>query len=187
MSERILDERKRALEESFFAQHNQRLLEELRAKDKAEKRREALAAASGITDQKILDALIGLDIDAESFAALSLVPLVVVAWADGEVADEENRAALRAAEQVGLRPGDEAYQLLEGWLLHRPDPQLLPAWRDYIGAVAAELDEGTRSHLRDEVLGRARRVAEAAGGFLGLASVSAEEKQVLENLETAFG
>jgi hypothetical protein len=33
---------------------------------------------------------------------------------------------------------------------------------------------------------RARKVAEAAGGFLGIGSVSAEEKAVLNELEQAF-
>ena len=36
-------------------------------------------------------------------------------------------------------------------------------------------------------MGRARAVAEAAGGFLGVGSISAAEKKKLDELEWAFG
>ena len=45
-----------------------------------------------------------------------------------------------------------------------------------------------RDSLGREILGRARRVADATGGFLGLSSrISAAEEAVLANLATAFG
>jgi hypothetical protein len=44
-----------------------------------------------------------------------------------------------------------------------------------------------REALRPDVLGRAREVAEAAGGFLGLGSkVSDDERRVLGELERAL-
>jgi hypothetical protein len=49
------------------------------------------------------------------------------------------------------------------------------------------LDPQARQRLRDEVMGRARAVAEAAGGFLGLGrKVSAAEEAVLRELAQAF-
>ena len=44
-----------------------------------------------------------------------------------------------------------------------------------------------KTALKGEVLGRARRVAEVAGGFLGLGNkVSLEEQKILEVLSKAF-
>jgi hypothetical protein len=40
--------------------------------------------------------------------------------------------------------------------------------------------------MRDSILGRAREIAEAAGGFLGVASFTPQEKALLEELEKVF-
>jgi len=49
------------------------------------------------------------------------------------------------------------------------------------------MSEVDRTEMRERVLGRARSVAEAAGGFLGLGSkVSEAEEQVLDELDLAL-
>ena len=56
-----------------------------------------------------------------------------------------------------------------------------------MGALSAHLDQSSRGALKNELLGRARTVAEAAGGFLGLGNkISAEEARVLDELAAAF-
>ncbi|NRA09926.1 MAG: hypothetical protein HRU02_17345 [Myxococcales bacterium] len=40
--------------------------------------------------------------------------------------------------------------------------------------------------LKEDAIGGARTVAEAAGGILGIGSVSGSEKAVLEDLASAF-
>jgi hypothetical protein len=37
--------------------------------------------------------------------------------------------------------------------------------------------------MRESIVGRAREIAEAAGGFLGVSSISSQEKALLEELE----
>ena len=79
------------------------------------------------------------------------------------------------------------HQLLEGWLGHRPDGRLLEAWGEYIVGLCSKLEPSEKHALRDEVIGRARAVARATGGFLGLGNpISAEEEIVLQELEKAF-
>lgn len=187
MSGDALSDRGRALEEAFFAQQNEALRQRLRAAGDAAAQRQAFAAASGITDDAVLDKLIGLGIGAETLAALSLVPLVLVAWADGSIDAKERGAVLSGAEAVGIDRKHPSRELLEGWLAKRPPAELAATWKGYIHAVSPTMDAAARDVLRRDLLGRARSVAEATGGVLGLGRrVSDTEEAVLRDLEAAF-
>jgi hypothetical protein len=187
MSDEILGGRRRALEESFFAKQNEKLRRALREHEGAKARKEALSAASGITEDAVLEELIGLDIGAETVAALALVPLLEVAWADGSIDDKERGAILSAAEEAGLEKQSASYQLLEGWLAVRPQRKVVAAWKDYVASLASTLSAEAKTALKQDLLGRARRVAEAAGGFLGHGNkISSSEQAILEELEQAF-
>lgn len=183
----IFDDRKRALEEEFFRKQEEKLLERLRAERRQQEGRAELQRATGIADPALLDKLLALRIDAASLAAFSLVPLVEVAWADAELDDKERQAVLQAAEGSGVAPASAERALLESWLASRPPERLFRAWEEYTASLAGALDPAQRARLKEEVVGRARRVAEAAGGFLGMAKVSEPERKVLERLEKAFG
>jgi hypothetical protein len=182
-----MDQRRRALEDAFFAEQDRKLRDKLVAADQTAARRTALTETSGITDPQVLDRLMALDIGPETLAALSLVPLVLVAWADGTIEDKERTAVLKAAAEGHVAQGSTGYELLAGWLKQPPPAALFETWSHYTKAVAAPLDAAHRAGLRDELLGRAKRVAESAGAFLGLGTaVSAAEAAVLRKLEAAF-
>jgi len=183
-----MKERGRALEEAFFKKQHEQQLAKLRLRQEQEEAREALAAASGISDADLLDRLAALGIRAETLAALTLIPLVEVAWADGRMEARERDAILRGAESSGIQPGSPSHALLEIWTHDRPAPELLESWRRYIGSLVTELSADQKWHLEEKLVGRARSVAEAAGGFLGIGSkVSAQEEAMLAELEKAFG
>ncbi len=182
----ILGDRRKALEEAFFARQERELVEKFHRQAAVRERREALAHASGISDEATLDRLLALEIGPESLAALTLAPLVAVAWADQAVESPERGAVSEAAEAAGVSPGSPAAELLDGWLRKRPGPELMAAWKAYVRALAGSLDEGGRRHLREDLLARARRVAESAGGFLGVGTVSEAERETLAELERAF-
>jgi hypothetical protein len=187
MSEDSLGDRRKALEEEFFAKHNQQLLRQLRETTGAKAKTEALAAASGITDAAVLEQLADINLSSETVAALSLIPLIEVAWADGRLDAKEQSALLAAAEHAGLSKGSASYELLEEWSRERPSPQLLAAWKAYVAALSRTLDAQAKQALKQDLLGRARAVAEAAGGFLGLGNrISSAEQAVLTELEQAF-
>jgi hypothetical protein len=180
--------RKNELEEKFFSKRDKELLEALREKVASKERKKALAEASGIDDETLLDQLDEIDVRGETLAALSLVPLVAVAWADGTVDARERKAVMAAAEQRGIERGHAGYQLLDGWLEQKPDPKLLAVWKGYVEKLSPSLSEPARNALKQDLLGRARAVAEAAGGLLGLGNkVSKAEQAVLDDLEKAFG
>jgi tellurite resistance protein len=135
----------------------------------------------------VLDALVELDVAPDLVASLALVPLVEVAWADGHVDPRERDAILAGAVKTGVARKSVDYTLLEEWLKHRPPAKLMKAWTHYVEGLCEALDEAGRLALQHDLLDRARAVAEAAGGFLGLTSkVSAAEQDVLAKLERAF-
>ena len=182
-----LDERRKALEDAFFREQEKKLLDQLRSETQKVETRELLRERSGIDDDAVLDKLLELSIDTESIVAMALVPLVRVAWADGSVHDKERSAILDAAAASGILPSTAAHELLKSWLQHAPDEQLRDAWTAYIGGLCEQLKDNQRTALRDAVVSRARSVAESAGGFLGLASISGAEEAELAAISKAFG
>ena len=182
-----LRDRGKSLEDEFFRQEDQRLLARLKELRSAELSREALAKASGITKPEVLDRLLKLGIQAQTLAALSIVPLIEVAWADGELDAKERRAVLEHAGAAGITSGSPAYGLLEAWLEHRPSQQLLDAWRDLVRAIREQIGPDEAERLKGEIVERARVVARASGGVLGLGSkVSSAEAAMLASLERPF-
>lgn len=179
--------RAKELEDSFFAKENARLLAKLREEAAREEKRQEFRKVLNVANDELLDALMGLGVEPETLVAVSLVPLVEVAWADGEIQNKERAAILRAAEERGVALGTATHDLLESWLLTKPQPELFEVWQRYVGEITASLAEATRGELKTAALGRARAVAEAAGGLLGVGSISAAEKAMLAKLERAFG
>ena len=178
-----MEEQRRALEDEFFREAEDGPRERPRPAAETAERKRALAESSGITDDALLSRLLELGITASTVAPLALVPLVAVAWADGRMAEKEKAAILAAAHAEGLVEGSTAHKLLESWLRSPPEPTLRVAWEQYTTALYSRLDPQHRAALSAQILGRARNVAEAAGGFLGFGSkVSEEEEAVLENL-----
>jgi hypothetical protein len=187
MDDTLFKERAITLEETFFAQHNRELLDRLKEKAEREEQRKLLAEALQISDDTVLDHLVELELNAECAMAFGLVPLVEVAWADGRIDAPEREAILKAAADSGCEEGSIPAELLKAWLEAKPPGVLLDAWREYVRALKESLSAAEMAEIRDKLLGRARAVAEAAGGFLGLgAKVSGREKAVLEELEQAL-
>jgi len=184
MNDEILGDRGKALEEIFFAKENEKLRKALQEKEEVKNKKEALSAVSGITDDAVLEQLLALDIRSDTLVALSLVPLVEVAWADGTIDDSERSAILSAAEDSGL--SGESAALLDGWLVTQPSNKVLSAWKDYVAALTSTMDVAARDKLKQELLSRARTVAESAGGFLGIGKISSAEEDKLEELARAF-
>jgi hypothetical protein len=187
MADDFLGDRKQALEESFFAKENAKLLEKLKSDKDKKAAKEALSEISGIISDEVLEKLCEIGIEADTWAAVSIAPLVEVAWADGKIESAEREAVLSAAAANGIEKSSPSYLLLESWLSRRPDGRLLEVWGAFIVRLCSELSDDERDAIKDQLLGRARSIAEAAGGFLGLGSkVSAEEEVVLAELSKAF-
>ena len=156
MSEVTLEERGRALENQFYEKENQEKLAAMKHKLDVQRSKDELRKASGMSDDAVLDQLVALGLRANTIAALSLVPLIQVAWADGTIQDNERTAILFAA------------------------------WESYIKALASQLNDEQNRLLKNQIVGFAKMVAAAAGGILGFGKVSASEEKVLHRIEAAF-
>jgi len=183
-----LDARGHAFEQAFFRHAREAdLVEQLRLRLREVAAREELSAASGITDEPILDRLAGLGVRAETLAALTLYPLIQVAWADGVMEDREREAILASAAASGLRRDGASFALLRIWTEDRPPPEMTKAFEDLVAGLRQELRPEELARLRRKLLDWARAVAEAAGDLLGNGSrISPEEEAALAALESAF-
>ncbi len=185
-NESAITKRGRVLEDEFFHRVDQKLMAELRAKMQADADKQQLQASCGFRDPTILDELVGLGFRSESIVALSLVPLVQVAWADGKVDEAEREAVLRAAETNDCPAGSASFQLLEHWLAERPSQTLVETWRDYVNDLRGRMSSESFTSLGDDVRNRAEQIAAAAGGILGIGKISAKEQAVLADIRTTF-
>jgi hypothetical protein len=186
MSEVTLQDRERALENQFFDRQDREKIAALKHSGELKESKDALRKASGMSDDAVLDQLVGLGLRANTIAALSLVPLIQVAWADGEIQDNERVAILQGAHGKGLDEGSDGYGLLQTWLNKQPGDELFTAWEAYIKALASQLNDEQNRLLKNQIVGFAKMVAAAAGGILGFGKVSATEEKVLGRIEAAF-
>jgi hypothetical protein len=183
----ILGDKVRTLEDEFFRKEDQRLTARLRELQEKAASREALGRVSGIKSEAILDKLLQLGIRAEVVAALALVPLVEVAWADGSIDDKERREILERAEKFGIAPGSPDHALLQSWLERRPEPKLLSAWVHMVEGLSEHMTPEQVRALRAGLIERAQAIASASGGFLGVGKISTAEADMIRQLESAFG
>ena len=178
--------RRRGLEEAFFREKDQQLIETMRRELEAFDEKRSLSHVSGLIDDQVLENLVQVGVRAETLAAVSIVPLVEIAWCDGDVSSEERDAVLNAAIAHGVHADSPSYTLLKQWLEERPDPKVIAAWRDYVRALAHTLPKKSVADMRDVFMKRVQQVAAAAGGFLGLATVSQKERAKIEELSKAW-
>ncbi len=182
-----LAQRGRSLEEAFFRQRDAELIEHHKKLELMKTNREALMLISGIRNPKVLDQLTELGISPSVLASLAILPLIEVAWADGELSASEKQAVMDGAAKGGLVKGSIDHAILEAWLKERPDPKFLNAWMHYIEGLREVMQPEELKSLKSELLERAKAVAEAAGGFVGLSRISSQEQAVLSKMEKAFG
>ena len=184
MSKGCLSEQSRLLVDALFHERDQHLWEAFRERQVKKDRKMQFAAVLGMNDEALLGHLVELEVQPEAIAAIAIVPLAVVAWADHAVQPQEREAILQAARASGVQPQDGGIRCLNtGW----PSVPALSCWtpgNTIFGALCRQLNSQEIAGLKHDLLDRARDVAEAAGGILGLGNkVSANERAALRDLD----
>ena len=173
--------------DDFFKRQDSILIEQLRTEQKRAQVRTELSAASGISNPDVLDRLLNLGLTPQTLDALMLIPLVAVAWSDGDADYREREAIMSALDEAGYSKGSDVHSMLEKWLASKPDAHLLTTWTSYMTSLLEGLTPEERKILADKVLGLCRRVAQASGGILGIAgTISRQEMALMKSLNAVF-
>src|SRR5687767_6643465 len=113
-------------------------------------------------DAELADGLRSLGMDAASWRALPILPLVQVAWADGAVQEAERALILRVSEEKWPL-GEEGHRLLRNWLRHPPTLDYVRRGQEVLLALCHRSGTGIGREALTHVVALATDVARAAG------------------------
>ena len=158
------------------------LREKLEAKARGMAKKEKMAASVGVTDEQIVAEIEALGFDADTAPVLHLMPLVAVAWTDGEIQNEEREVILKAAANHEIEPGSPAGNMLASLLEKRPADVVLQQVLDVLHHMLA-----AKGLHPDSVVKACKDVASACGGFLGFGNkMSGDEEKVVKTISASF-
>lgn len=153
--------------DSMFAAKNEELLAKLREQIKHDEELEALSKAIGIDDKQLVQRLMDLGITAHSMAALTMYPMVCVAYADGVLNLEERDLIMKMASEWNMKPGDPGFEVLNHWLVDGPTEDGFAVWKKYIQTVMTQMTPQQIADLKVSIMHRSNAVATAVGDVLG--------------------
>ena len=181
-----LGQRGRAMEEAFFRNVDAQLLARLKAEAGSKAGREELIRKTGVNDQILVDELVRQGITAEGLVAMRMIPLVLIAWADREVTEQERKTVLDHAHEMGIQENEVPHMLLEHWLNIRPSPELGDAWRRYTLDLMENMNPSDRESYVCELKREMTPVAKASGGILGIGKISQSEHSLINTMLEAI-
>ncbi len=174
--------------DSMFVAKNEELMEKLREQIKHDEQLEELSKAIGIEDKTLVQSLMDLGITAHSMAALTMYPMVCVAYADGVLNLEERDLIMKMASEWNMKPGDPGFEVLNHWLTQGPSEGGFEVWKKYIRTVTTQMTPQQIADLKLSIMNRSNAVATAVGDVLGRfgnRTNKAEEARLAE-IEAAF-
>jgi len=186
MSQDIFKTRGAALEDAFFRRVDDELAQKLREKWAHERDVESLKKESHIQDEAVLEELLYIGIESGTLQAMSLVPAVHVAWANGFVEKKEREAVLHAADTMGISTDSTTGHLLLSWLSRKPSDELIQVWEDYVHAMKGIVNPTSYRCLHEDAVKTAQHIAKTAGGVLGIHSISVAEQRAIKQIDDAF-
>lgn len=177
-------ERGQSLEEGYFRSRDAQMVDKLRNVFETKVAKEALAKATGITNDEFLDRMVRLNIKGELLTAFKLFPLVEVAWADGTFDKAEAEAVLNAAVKHGIPRDSEVLAHLKEWLHKGPSEDGRALWKMYAAELRKKLSPAELATFRDDMVKHAHEVARASGGILSVfLTESSQESKVIKELK----
>lgn len=174
---------RRNREDQYFLKQEQMRIERVRRQSAREAETLRLMEAFGIRDQELVRQLSDAGLDIDTFRVLYLVPLIQVAWSDGNVSPIERDKVLEIARLHGIKAGSAAHERLRAWLSERPSHWFFETCLRGIKAMLADRPSLEAQALRRDLVWYCTRVASASGGFLGFGSrINREEELMLTKL-----
>lgn len=138
-----------------------------------------------MTDDELIRELDHLGIRGDHVRLVAMIPLLQVAWADGQIQKPERRHILKHAEAFGVH--DEYSQgLLESWLTDEPSPAFFARGRRLLVTLAGRhrgLGSDFPPNTITQIESLCLEVAQAAGGlFNRVFTVTPEERTALAQI-----
>ncbi len=181
--------RARVSEDEYFARRDRELIETRRRKEADAAELHRLGEALGLSDAEVLAKLREAGLGPAHVAIVRVLPALEVAWSDGAVGKAEGallKEQLRRHSDE-QQPSAEAVAMLDGFLLARPPDHLFDRARRAAQVAVSAAGEAKGRDLATRIVADARAIAEAAGGLLGLGTVSTPERRALDSLAASLG
>ena len=179
-----LTDRGQALETEFFHQQDQKAIEALKNKLENKAASEALSEHIGVGNLDVVGSLVSNGINVETFAAIKFTPLVLVAWADNQLDEQERASILEKAQEKGV--SEDIMKVVGSWMSSKPNSSLKKAWIAFMTEYVQSLEGPQRNALKAEILGDSTDVAASSGGFFGFGSISEPEQELIDELSAVF-
>ncbi len=177
-----LGDREQALENQYFQRHDRELIERLREQGRRQRDLSGLEDQLDVHDSVLLSHLREAGFNSSNLMLLHLVPLVEVAWSEGEVTLRERELILALAESRGVGPDSAAHNQLTTWLDQHPGQEFFDDAFEAIRKSLVLRDAPNRQQTKDELVAWCTRIAEASGGILRMAPISREERECLNRI-----
>ena len=140
----------------------------------------------GIDEEDVLEEFLRLGFTPRTAPAIEMVPVVFVAWASGEVTEDECAAAVSAIHDSELAEFPKTWACVQTWLDVHPDQSLWNLWCRYMRCRLDALSDSRQASLRARLKRHGHLVARASGGWLGIGSICHEEQVVLNAIDSVF-
>lgn len=183
----IFSERERGMETEYFLKREQELLAKMRERVAREEDRRQMAAAIGVADEEVLEALQDLGYHADTVKLLSVIPLVQVAWAEGGVSDAERELIYQVAATRDVTEGTTAYDKLNELLASEPPQAFFDNSLRAVNYLFESLPEDQRADSRQNLVEYCTKIAEVSGGILGFRKISDEERMAIARIASEIG
>ena len=172
--------RGKSLEEEYFRRRDRELIEKMRESAAAEKALGEMGRQTGLGDPALLTQLQELGFTPETVSLLPLVPVLEMAWEEGDVSSAERDLLIQLARSRGIQDDSAAGRQLEQWMAMRPQPAVFERARRLIGAMLSSGAEGMAATLNaDDLVDYCEKIAAASGGLFGIGRVSTSERALL--------
>lgn len=145
-----------------------------------------------LPNRDLAERLVLLGFDGETACVLHILPLIQVAWANGEISRRERRRILQVLKLREIPEGSRAWLMCESLLETRPTDAFLHSSREVLRDLLSSGKEGPGSEERDikerQLIDLCVDIAEASGGLFGLVrTVSPTERSVIADIAATFG
>lgn len=137
----------------------------------------------GESSTEILEQIRKLGFDGETAVVFQLLPLVIVAWADGKVSGKERTVIFKWLEARGIAEGSDAWTMMGTLLEQRPSDHVMEEGLRLLALVSSH-HEGEAKSIVDLCFA----LAESHGGFFGLGKkMSEEERALIHHISEVLG